>query len=95
MEFISGSEQVFNTIHANTFEFYHELDEVIQREPIDLLDAELRRLAASIGIEKGKPIEPDERMTQILTEAVAVGNATARTIWFKPRDPDAYLYEDS
>lgn len=95
MEFISGSEQVFNTIHANTFDFYHELDEVIQREPIDLLDAELRGLAASIGIEKGKPFEPDERMAQILTEAVAVGNATARTIWLKPRDPDAYLCEDS
>lgn len=95
MEFISGSEQVFNTIHANTFEFYHELDEVIQREPVALLDPELRGLAASIGIEKGKAFEPDERMQQILNEAVAVGNATARTIWLKPRDPEAYLYEDS
>jgi len=95
MEFISGSEQVFNTIHANSFEFYHELDEVIQREPLALLDPELRGLAASIGIQKGMPFDPDERMTQILKEAVAVGNATARTIWLKPRDPDAYLYENS
>ncbi|KPA21705.1 hypothetical protein shim_24120 [Shimia sp. SK013] len=95
MEFISGSEQVFNTIHANTFEFYHELDEVIQREPTSMLDPELRGLAASIGIEKGKPFAPDERMSEILREAVAVGNATARSIWLKPRDPDAYLYENS
>lgn len=60
-----------------------------------MLDPELRGLAASTGIEKGKPFEPDERMTQLLTEAVAVGNATARTIWLKPRDPEAYLYENS
>jgi hypothetical protein len=46
----------------------------------------LRGLAAAIGIEKGKPFNPDPRMKDILTEAVAVGNATARTIWLKPRD---------
>jgi len=34
-------------------------------------------------------------MKKILTEAVAVGNATARSIWLKPRDKSAYLYENS
>ena len=68
----------FNTIHANNFEFYEELDHVIQKEPIDFIDPELRGLAASIGIRKGKPFAPDERMKKTLTEAVAVGNATAR-----------------
>ena len=95
MEFFNASKQVFNTIHANTFEFFNELHEVITREPVSTFDPELRGLAASIGIEKGKPFEPDARMTDILNEAVAVGNATARTIWLKPRDPSAYLYENS
>jgi hypothetical protein len=40
MQFISGSEKVFNTIHANDFEFYEELATVIAREPIDFLDPE-------------------------------------------------------
>jgi hypothetical protein len=33
---------------------------------------------AAIGIKKGQPFEPDARMKKILTEAVAIGNATAR-----------------
>jgi hypothetical protein len=78
MEFISSSKVPFNTIHANDFEFYQELDHVIQKEPVDFIDAELRGLAASIGIVKGKKFAPDDRMKKILTDAVAVGNATAR-----------------
>jgi hypothetical protein len=95
MEFISGSDKVFNTIHANNFQFYHELAEVLAKEPVDFLDPELRGLAASLGIRKGKPFEPDPRMQKILTEAVAVGNATARALFLRPRDPSAYLYENS
>jgi hypothetical protein len=95
MEFISGSKLPINTIHANDFEFYHELDHVIQREPIDFLDPELRGLAASIGIVKGKKFAPDERMKKILTSAVVVGNATARTISFRDRDRRVDIYPKS
>jgi len=95
MEFINASKKAFNTIHANTFEFYKELDQVIQKEPVDMIDPELRGLISSIGIQKGKPFKPDERMKKILTDAVAVGNATARTLAFQTRDPEAYYYDKS
>jgi len=95
MQFINGSGKVFNTIHANTYPFFEELNEVIQREPVTLIDPELRGLAASIGIEKGKEFNPDERMRKILEESVVVGNATARSILFKGRNEDAYIYNDS
>jgi hypothetical protein len=93
MQFINGSGKVFNTIHANNYEFYEELSSVIQKEPIDFLDPELRGQAAAIGIVKGKPFEPSESMKKSLEEAIKVGNATARSIGFAPRDPNAYLYE--
>ena len=95
MRFISGSEVPFNTVHANDFQFYEELDHIIQREPLSLIDPELRGLIASIGIQKGKPFEPDARTKELLTKAVAVGNATARAIFFRPYMKEAYLYEDS
>jgi len=85
MEFISGSAKAFNTVHANNFKFYEEINAVIQKEPLDLLNPELRGLYASIGIEKGKPFKPDARMKKILTDAVAIGNATARSIVWYPR----------
>jgi hypothetical protein len=95
MEFIRASKMAFNTIHANTYEFYEELNTVIQREPVSMLDPELRGLFASIGIQKDQPFAPDARMQAILTDAVAVGNATARSIYFHARESAAYNYEDS
>lgn len=34
-------------------------------------------------------------MKAILDDAAAVGNATARAVSFKPRNPEAYLYDNS
>ncbi len=95
MRHINASQQVFNTVHANNFEFYEELNHVIQKEPISMLNSELRGLAASIGIKKGQPFEPNARMKKILTDAVAAGNATARAIWLRSRDQRTYFYENS
>ena len=85
MEFISGTGKEFNTIHDNDSNFYKHLNDVIQEEPYEMIGAELRGLFASIGIEKGKEFAPDDRMKRILTDAVAIGNATARSIVWYPR----------
>jgi hypothetical protein len=92
--FIDLSGVQFNTVHANTYHFYEELNEVIQHEPADAFDPEIVGLFAAIGIKKGKPFAPDERMKGILTDAVAVGNATARAILFAPRDERVKFYPD-
>ncbi len=95
MEFTNLSGVPMNTIHANNEKFYEEVNSVIQKEPVDLVDPELRGLAAAIGIRKGQPFEPDSRMQQILKEAAAVGNATARAITLDARKPEVLLYENS
>ena len=95
MEFINGSNQSFNTIHANNFHFYEEINDLIQEESMEMLDPETRGLLASIGIIKGKPFNPNARMKKLLTEAVAIGNATARAIVWYPRLDDAMIYPDT
>lgn len=98
MKFISASGKSFNTIHANNAEFYHHLDEVIQYEPLEMLDPETRGLFASIGIEKGEKFAPDERMKKILSDGIALGNAAARSIVWYPRSDmnmaEAMAYKD-
>ncbi|MBW2174196.1 MAG: DUF1254 domain-containing protein [Deltaproteobacteria bacterium] len=95
MEFIRGSKKNFNTIHANDYHFFAELHTVIDREPIEMLEPELRGLFAAIGIQKGKPFAPDARMKKLLTEAAEVANATSRTIFWYEREESAFLYEGS
>jgi len=85
MKWVSASGKAFNTIHPNNSEFYHHLDEIIQYEPLEMLDAETRGLFASIGIEKGEEFVPDERMQKILADGVALGNAASRSVVWYPR----------
>jgi hypothetical protein len=92
--FMNFSGKQFNTIHANDFKFFEELNAVIQYEPADAFNPELIGLFASIGIKKGQHFNPDTRIKRILTEAVAVGNATARAICFAPRKKSVYFYPD-
>ena len=73
-----------NTIPPNDFSFYEMLNEVVQQEPATSLDPELMGPLAAIGIIKGKPFAPDARMKKILTEALAVANATSRTPVYEP-----------
>jgi len=93
--FINVSGKSFNTIHAMDYTFFEEVNEVVQEEPNDAMDAETLGLLASIGIEKGKTFAPDARMKKILTEAAAVGNATARVNAYRTRLDESYFYPNS
>jgi len=94
MEFVNVSGKEFNTIHANDFKFYEEVNAIVQYEPNEALNPETLGLLAAIGIEKGKEFAPDARMKKILTEAVAVANATARALTFRPRMDGVYYFPD-
>jgi len=94
MKFINVSGKEFNTIHANDFRFYEEVNAIVQYEPNEALNPETLGLLAAIGIEKGKEFAPDARMKKILTEAVAVANATARALSFRPRLEGVYYFPD-
>ncbi len=93
--FHEGSGVAMNTVPPNDFSYFEMLNDVVQQEPATALDAELMGPLAAIGIIKGKPFAPDERMKNIMTEAVKVANATARTLFMSPRDPSWYYYPDS
>lgn len=92
MNFVNVSGKFHNTIHRMDYGFWEELNETIQAEPLEGLDPDLRGLIASIGIEKGKPFNPDARMKKILTEAAKVGSVTARALAARPKDERHYLY---
>ncbi len=93
--FHEGSGKVMNTIPPNDFSYFEMLNEVVQQNPATALDPELMGPIAAIGIVKGKPFAPDARMKKILDDALAVGNATSRSLFMSPRDRSWYYYPDS
>lgn len=95
MNFVDIRTKNFNSIESNDFSVFEQVAEVVREEPLDAVDPETRGLLASIGIRKDEPFTPDARMIKILTDAAAVGNATARTITFSTRDMANYFYPGS
>ncbi|SIT55487.1 conserved exported hypothetical protein [Mesorhizobium prunaredense] len=93
--FHNGSGKVMNTLPPNDWSFYEMLNEVVQYEPATSLDPELMGPIAAIGIVKGKPFAPDERTKKIMTDALALANATSRTLFMSSRDPSWFYYPDS
>ncbi len=95
MEFVNISSEPFVTVGPGDYQFWELLDGVVQDEPPETLDPVTMGFFASIGIEHGKPFRPDDRMRAILTEAAAVGDATARALTYRYRRQSAFFYEDS
>ena len=81
-----------NTIPPNDFSYYEMLDALVQEQPAKALEPEIGGQFAAIGIVKGKPFNPDARMRKILTDAIAVGNAAARTVSLRPREQEGFGY---
>lgn len=92
--FTNTSGMVLNTVHSNDITFFDEVNQIIQEDPAGAYGPDMTGIFRAIGLEKGKPFAPDDRMKKILVDAVAVGNATARAIDFANRDPSARMYPD-
>jgi hypothetical protein len=95
INFVNGTGKEMNTVHANDYHFYDEVNQIVQEEPNSAMDPETLGMLAAIGMEHGKPFAPDARMKKILTEAAAVGNATSRALTFDARGPEFYRYPNS
>jgi len=95
MNFVNMSGKAFNTIGASDYSAFEFFNHMIQNEPADVMDPDMLGLYASIGIEKGKVFAPDTRMKKILVDAAAVGDATSRTITYKSRTKEGFIYPNS
>jgi hypothetical protein len=83
-----------DTLHPNDLQYFLDLDKVIQYEPTEAFGAEQLGLLRALGIEKGKPFSPDERMKGILDIAAKTGLGMARAIAYQSREEETKVYPD-
>ena len=95
VKLVNASGIPSNFVPPGDYAFWNLLNEVIQTEPSEGSDPTTLGLFASIGIQKGKPFNPDARMKKILEDAANIGAVTARSIAFKMREKDAFFYPNS
>jgi hypothetical protein len=88
----NASMMEINTIAPNNYLHWVYLNELVQEEGAKAMGPEIAGTIAAIGIEQGKPFNPDARMKKILTEAAEIGSTMARAVLYAPRNKDAYFY---
>lgn len=72
-------------------EYWRRLHEVYQSEVVDERDRFYLAMLKQLGIEKGKPFAPDDRLTKILEQGAAAGEVMAQANTFAKRfDQGAY-----
>ncbi|MEY9325748.1 DUF1254 domain-containing protein [Sinorhizobium fredii] len=90
--FVEASGKPFNTIPPTDASFFEMINANIQEQPASSYNVELAGQLAAIGIIKGKPFAPDERMRKILAEAAAMCNAAGRALNWRVNDVPGWAY---
>jgi hypothetical protein len=83
-----------NTTHPRDVTYFELLNQVVQYEPSSAFTAYELGLLKALGIEKGKPFEPDARMKKLLAEGVQIGDAIAKANAYANRLEGVRRYPD-
>jgi hypothetical protein len=82
-KFVSFSGKVVDTLPPTGIEFWSRLSAFINNNPVHERDRFFMAMLKPLGIEKGKPFQPDERQRKILEEAARAGDAMGRVMLFE------------
>jgi hypothetical protein len=94
MQFLNGSKQDIETVFPDNFRFYEFLAMLVDEEPLNSFTPFERSQMQAIGIEKGKPFNPDDKTTALLQEAARLGGAIARANTYASSAPGVFYYAD-
>jgi hypothetical protein len=72
--------------------YWKLLAKVISEEPVHERDRIMVATLRPLGIEKGKPFQPDARQQKILEQAALVGEAMARDLSYAKRQKEALIW---
>lgn len=92
--FVNASRMGANTLVPEDGSAFEMLNEIIQYEPSSLFSMEQLGRLATLGIEKGKPFAPDDRMQKIFDQAAKQGVAMSRAILYASREPEINYWPD-
>ncbi|MCK5483418.1 MAG: DUF1254 domain-containing protein, partial [Gemmatimonadetes bacterium] len=94
MDFVRPTHAWF-AHQPRTMEYWESLHRSINREPVREMDRYFMAMLKPLGIEKGKPFNPDARQKQILMDALVVGEAMAKANDFEKRLAKSHYRDDS
>ena len=94
-KFINAGSKEWSQVQPRGMAYWKYLSDIINREVVYEKDRMMMAMLKPLGIEKGKPFNPNENQIKILTEAALVGEAMAKANSFEKRLEDAYYRKET
>ena len=94
MKFPNASAKPADYDFKRDLRYFESLAEFINHEPVAPEDLAMRGMAASPGIVKGQPFQPDAKMKALLNKAGDVAYKMAAVNGFDSRYPNKLIYPD-
>ncbi|WP_254622765.1 DUF1254 domain-containing protein [Rhodococcus sp. W8901] len=91
---VSPDGREWSGIQPRDLRFWELLHDVLQSEPVEERDRFPMAGLKQLGIEKGQPFAPDERLSSILQRAIDAGEMFARANAFAKRFPGSQYWPD-
>lgn len=89
---VLSAGRAMHSIPPAGYAYWEQLADIINKETVEPRDRFFYAMLKPLGIEKGKPFQPDERQKKILTEAADVGFRMAQALSMAPRLANANAY---
>jgi hypothetical protein len=88
--FIEHGDVEWSATAPRGLEYWQVLSEAIRDEPVRAVDKAWMAMLLPLGIETGKPFQPDARQRSILLKGAAMGELMARNLQVNPRFAEPY-----
>ena len=93
MKFFDASGKPHNMLPRSDATAFQQLKWLVDSEPAELGDPDWMGMMAGLGIQKGKPFNPDARTKKILGDAAKTGYKMSRVIGLNA-DPGTRVFKD-
>jgi hypothetical protein len=94
-KFLTPGDKAWSQTPPSGMRYWERLAEILNQEPVAERDEFFMAMLKPLGIEKGKPFQPDERQKKLLTEAAYVGEQMAKANSFDKRFEGAAYRDDA
>ena len=91
---VSPMGRRWSGVQPRGLDYWARLHDIYQREIVDERDRFYLAMLRRLGIEKGRPFTPDDRLTPILTQAAATGELMAQANTFAKRFAGSRYWPD-
>jgi len=88
--FIKGKDIEWSATAPRGLDYWKKLSDIVNEEPVREVDKAWMPMIQPLGIEKGKPFQPDARQKIALLKGAAMGELMIRNLQVNPRYTEPY-----